>query len=329
MAANHRDVISLKELSITPYNVITELTEGSTGPLLVMNNEEQYVLKFSNSPEDISDAQRNAHAANEYLAFMLYDAAFLSTPPVIKLVQDAGNNRIGVLESYIEGDTLANILYPGRGKDEDEKKANTEEAKRITFPIIQNDLLVHALLGNWDINNNQNIMIPKNDSGKYEFDNPIVIDCGGTLFFRAQGKFKEDFEFTKNVSNINSLIRVAAKAKDPKQKPLKNLKYTSPEDLQELICSNWNKEKGNEILAALDRERPIVEPYYTVVGKSYDELKRILTERIEFINDYCKSNESSGSGGSGASASASSGGKRRKTRKHKHRVRKTRRHIRR
>ncbi len=323
MAANYRDIISLKDVSSTPYRVIGELG-GSTGPKLVMNNEQQFVLKFSNSPEDISDVQRNAHAANEYLAFMLYDAAFLNTPSIIKLVQDAESDRIGVLESYIEGDTLADILYPGRGRDKDEKKANAEEAKRITFPIIQNDLLVHALLGNWDINNNQNIMIPKNDSGEYEFDNPIVIDCGGTMFFRAQGKFKSKVQFTKDVSNINSLIREAAKTEDPKQKPLKNLKDTSLEDIQSLICSSWTEEKGNEILAALDRERPIVEPYYTAVGKSYDDLKRILTERIEFINNYCGISTSAS-----ASASASSGGKRRKTRKHKRHARKTRRHIRR
>lgn len=316
MAANYRDVISLKELSITPYNVITELG-GSTGPKLVMNNEEKYVLKFSNSRTAISDAQRNAHAANEYLAFMLYDAAYLSTPPIIKLVQDAETDRVGVLESYIEGDTLADIL------DSRLNTYNEDIAKKvieITFPILQKELLVHALLGNWDITNNQNIMIPKSESGEYEFDNPIVIDCGGTLMFRAQGEFKRNADFTKDVSNIGSIITFSASRYEKPFKHLKHMKKANERnelksiktpELTSLLCSNWSTEKGDSILAALERERPIVEPYYKKVGKSYDELIGILEGRINFINEYC----------------SLSGGKRRrhtrKTRKHRHRSRKT------
>jgi len=351
MDISHSTNASSSDLS-GAYTVIRRFEKGSTGPQLIENAKDgkKYVLKFSDTTSwrrvnRRSIEEKNAHAANEYLTFKLYKAAGCNTPDIVALVKGS-DDKVGVLESFIEGETLAKIL------DSRERTYNADIAYKVkedTFPLLQNDLLIHALLGNWDITNNENIMIRKNDKGEYE---PVVIDCGGTLFFRAQGAFKEDFEFAKDVSNIGSIITFSA---SPFRKPYKSLleykksideienspnindrrlqsKYKELESIKtpELIsrlCSTWNKEKGEAIIAELDIQRPIVESYYTAFGKSYDELKRILTERIKFINDYCTSNES---GGSGASASASSGGKRRKTRKHKRRAKKThKRHSRR
>ncbi len=324
------------------YNIIRRFETGSTGPQLIEKDGKKYVLKFSNATIynnygnkiKRSIADKNAHAANEYLGFKLYKVAGCNVPDIVKLVEGP-YGEVGVLESFIEGDTLSNVMRHTlelKKHSEDNSEIANKNKKKI-FEVVQKDLLIHALLGNWDINNSENIMIKKNESGKYEFDKPIIIDCGGTLIYRAQGKTKDPGTFAGEVINIETIIE---KADRTWQRPLKNLAYMTKEKLQSLICSNWNAEKGKAILNELDIQKGTVKSYYDAVGISYDDLKRVLTERIEFINKYCgiftKTNATNnGSGGSGASAtaSASSGGKRRKTRKHKHRVRKTRRHGRR
>lgn len=318
---NIGSIITLKDISSTSnskesekYKILYELA-GSTGPVKLerISDNKYFVLKTSTFRHNSTYTNvRNAHEANEYLAFKLYEAAGCRIPEVVKLVDIVGTDKIGVLESFIDGMTLGELLDPRL------KTYNPENAYKVqteTFPAVQKDLLIHALLGNWDININQNIMIAKDKSGNFEFSKPVTIDCGGTLFFRAQGSPKSTANFSNEVKNIKTLIKAAQR---PYSRPLKNLINKDPEDLKSMICANWNPEKKKEsILKALDLVTDVVGPYYEkmdIKHLSISNLRSILEGRLEYIKDYCK---------------AVSGGKYniRKTHKNKHHIRKTRRHF--
>ena len=318
---NIGSIITLKEITATSndkepekYKILYELA-GSTGPVKVerISDRKEFVLKTSTFRHNNAYTHtRNAHEANEYLAFKLYEAAGCRTPDVVKLVKIVGTDKIGVLESFIDGATLGELL-DSRLKTytpENAYKAQTE-----TFPAIQKDLLIHALLGNWDININQNIMIAKNKSGEIEFTKPVVIDCGGTLFFRAQGAPKNTANFSNEVKNIRTLIRAAQR---PYSRPLKNLIDKDPEDLKIMICSDWNvEEKKEAILKALDSAAGIVGPYYEkmdIPHLSISNLRSILEGRLEYIKEYCKP------------VSGGRRGHRNTTHKHRRHTKKTRRH---
>lgn len=316
---NIGSIIRLKDISNTTngkeseeYKILDELA-GSTGPVRVerISDKQDFVLKTSTFRHNSTYTNvRNAHEANEYLAFKLYEAAGCRIPSTIKLVEIVGTDKIGVLESFIDGATLGDLLD---SRLKTYKPENAYKAQTETFPAIQKDLLIHALLGNWDININQNIMIAKNKSGEFEFNKPVVIDCGGTLFFRAQGSPKNTANFSNEVKNIRTLIKAAQR---PYSRPLKNLIYKDSEDLKAMICADWNTdEKKEAILKALDSAADIVGPYYEKIDISHvsiSNLRSILEGRLEYIKEYCK---------------PVSGGKRRhKTRKHKRHTKKTRRH---
>jgi hypothetical protein len=317
---NIGNIISLKDISAVKndkepekYKILYELA-GSTGPVKVerISDKKEFVLKTSTFRHNNAYTHtRNAHEANEYLAFKLYEAAGCRIPDTVKLVEIIGTDKIGVLESFIDGATLGELLDSRLNTYTSE---NAYKAETETFPVVQKDLLIHALLGNWDININQNIMIAKNKSGDFEFNKPVVIDCGGTLFFRAQGAPKNTSNFSNEVKNIRTLIRSAQR---PYSRPLKNLIDKDPEDLKRMICADWNvEEKKEAILTALDSVADIVGPYYEKMGISHlsiSNLRSILEGRLEYIKDYCKS---------------VSGGNYRKTRKHKRHSKKTRRHRR-
>jgi hypothetical protein len=326
------DILS-EDKSLTGKYKIIAILGGSTAPLKLKNveNGKEYVLKLSiPTGNAYTLGTRQAHVANEYLAFKLYEAAGVNVPEIIELVKIEGTDYIGVLENFIENSTLKDILYPYSKVYNDENK---DKAIAETFPIIQKDLLFHALFANWDINNNENIIIPKNASGEYEFNKPIIIDCGGTLFFRAQGGYKK--AFGKEVKNIETLVASSLRMSDTGKiypMPLYGFTDKTNIDKKSIVCEKWTNDKKEAILKAFDENKEIIRPYYNKGYGTIEELSEILNERIGDINKYCasvKNASSNDSGGASASASATKGGKRRsKTRKHKHHTKKTRRHRR-
>jgi hypothetical protein len=244
---------------------------GSTHPRLVSRDRDnvKFVLK-------LSVRSKGAHAANEYLTFKLYKAAGCRVPEVY-LVKDKASNTYGLLEDFIDGVTLEELIYEG-----DPRQVND-----VTFPAIRRDLVMHALFSNWDINETPNIMIPYTKERAYDYANPITIDCGGTLQFRAMGGIKN---YTHEMTNIHSIIGYSHY-----EKPMGALKYVTIPELKKVICERWGPEPKSKdaILAAFDAVRPIIEPIFNDeeikgLGLDLGKVRKALEARMEYLSAYCK-----------------------------------------
>lgn len=134
---------------------------GSTGAKLLedKSNGRKYVLKRGDSKE---------HAQEEYTANKIYEALGVDIPETYLYQCDSGD--FFLLHEYIESSENAN-----QAMDE-------EMAKRVTKHFVAD-----ALLANWDVYKNDNILIGSEDGKLYRIDN------GGALRFRAQGAPKRGF----------------------------------------------------------------------------------------------------------------------------------------
>jgi hypothetical protein len=290
---------------------------GSTRPRHLRRKEDgnEFVLKWASEP------RRVAHVANEYLAFQLYKAAGCRVPNVefVRLDEVGG---YGLLEDYIPNETLRTLLEHGN-------KQVREQLRTISFPALQPDLILHALFGNWDINNTENIIIPQNADGDFDYANPVIIDLGGTLQFRAMGGLKEEDQFTGDVTNHNSIVEKARTKRSRYNKPFKMAGVNA----NSVICERWNNVNTSAILRAFDKARPIVKPHFDRVH--FDrarldmvKLRAILVARIAFFYKFCgevtrtvpgstrkTARKSSPAGGAGRGPSAGSYGGGRRTRR--------------
>jgi hypothetical protein len=266
------------------YIISGERLNGGTGPIVLINmtNGNKFVLK---APLDVPKRHlvlRNAHEANEYLAFQLYKAAGCRVPDYIDFVQIVGTDVYGILENFIDGVTLYDLMS--------RRDPNIPE---LTFPAIRNDLIIHALFANWDINVTQNIMISyivnENGSATYDYSNPITIDCGGTLQFRAMGGIKD---FTPEVLNINSIIRYSTH-----YKPMGAFKSFSRNDLNKEICKRWSTVNKDAILRAFDEAKDIIRPHFSDAKLNIDNLRDILTMRMSYFDRICSGNNRNKGGG--------------------------------
>lgn len=127
---------------------------GSTGAKLYEYNGKQFVAK--------KGANVN-HIKEERLANYLYSRMGIDVP----------------LFDFIDGDTLVKQYI------EDVRNVNwndESEAKKVLKGYV-----IDALLANWDVYKNDNILIEK------ETGIPYRIDNGGSLRYRAQGGLKDDF----------------------------------------------------------------------------------------------------------------------------------------
>jgi hypothetical protein len=240
------------------FSVLGEL-DGGTAPRLVSRDSDgvRFVLKLT----------EGAHEANEYLAFQLYKAVGCNVPDTY-LVKDKVSGIYGLLESFIHGVTLYDLMH-----------IRDPKVVELTFPVIQRDLVIHALFANWDINVTTNIMIPYTKEGTPDYANPIVIDCGGTLQFRAMGGLKE---FTSEVGNIKSIVRYAQN-----YKPFGKFKRVAEAELNAVVCERWRTVKKYEILKAFDTTRPKIEPIFRAAGLSLDTIRSILEARMTYLDRLC------------------------------------------
>jgi hypothetical protein len=248
------------------YTILGELG-GSTRPLHLRRKEddEQFVLKWASEP------MRVAHVANEYLAFQLYKAAGCRVPNVEFVTFDEGR-KYGLLEEYIPNETLRELLERG-----------DEQVSTLSFPALQPDLILHALFGNWDINNTENIIIPQNADGDFDYAHPVIIDLGGTLQFRAMGGLKEEDQFTGKVTNHNSIVEKARSKRSRYNRPFKMAGVNA----NSVICNRWNDVNASAILRAFDKAVPIVRPHFKRVGLDMVKLRAILVARIAFFYKFC------------------------------------------
>jgi hypothetical protein len=312
------ETITLEKDGKKDTYTILEVLEGSTEPRLVQNTEgTKFVLKLSSK-------HGGAQEANEYLAFQLYNAAGCRVPDTY-LVTDTATKIPGLLEEFIEGVPLSVL-------------AGDPRLKSTTFPAIQNDLVIHALLANWDINVRENIMIPFAPEGSFDYAHPYTIDCGGTLQFRAMGGIKP---YTSNeMANIRSIVHYAKTSYTSKDKPMAQIKWS---ELKGKICDRWRSVDQGAILAAFEEVAPKVRPIFAAAKESYPEglagldldmIKTVLQERMRYLDEtYCNmANSPAGGAGAGAGAAITTGGGRRtlrKTRKQRRKMQRRQSHRRR
>jgi hypothetical protein len=281
-------ILSLTTAGATPvdYTIIKKLT-GGTGPLLLTRLDgRQFVLKAELNASGHTLVNRNAHEANEYLAFQLYKAAGCRIPEGVDFVKVLieGKDVVGVLEDFIDGETLYNLMA-----------VRDPQLSKLTFPAIQRDLVIHALLANWDINMMGNIMIARitDTEGKvtYDYSNPITIDCGGTLLFRAMGQLKDKDAhaggsgsgYLAEVTNVESIVGYAAN-----YKPFGPLKYVPKDALHAKICERWVGVNKDAIMAAFGSAAVIVAPYFAARGLNVDDqIGEILTRRMAHFDRLC------------------------------------------
>jgi hypothetical protein len=270
------------------YTILGELG-GSTRPLHLEDKDgKQFVLKWAKEPRRIAHVaneylafqMRVAHVANEYLAFQLYKAAGCRVPNVefVRLDELGG---YGLLEDYIPNETLRTLLE--RGDDDEQVR---EQVRTLSFPALQPDLILHALFGNWDINNTENIIIPRNKDGGFDYANPVIIDLGGTLQFRAMGELKNADQFTGEVTNHNSIVSSARSKRSRYNRPFKMAGVNA----NSIICNRWNDVNASAILRAFDKAVPIVRPHFKRVKKvelDIVKLRAILVARIAFFYKFC------------------------------------------
>lgn len=248
------------------FTVIGTL-DGATLPRLVSRDSDsvQFVLKLSGNVG-------GAHEANEYLAFQLYKAAGCKVPETY-LVKDKKSGMHGLLESFIDGVTLYDLM-----------DIRDPKIIELTFPVIRRDLVIHALFANWDINITKNIMIPFTKERTPDYENPITIDCGGTFQFRPMGGIKP---YTPEMANIKSIITYAQN-----YKPMGKFKHFAEPDLRAAICERWRAVDKVAIFAAFDTVYPKLKPIFDAVkrkGLDLDEIRNVLEKRINYLDtSYCR-----------------------------------------
>lgn len=188
---------------------------GSTGAKLYEYKGKQFVAKKGANKD---------HAKEERLANALYNRMRIDVP----------------LFDFIDGDTLVKQYI------EDVRNVNWNdetEAKKVLKGYV-----VDALLSNWDVYKNDNILIEKSTGTPYRIDN------GGALRYRAQGGIK--YNFNETVDEIKTLADSNPQIK----------KYITPEMIREQIDYIVTNSFG--ILNAVRLEM---------------ELRDVLDKRIEYL----------------------------------------------
>ncbi len=145
---------------------------GSTGAKLYKYKGKQFVVKAGIG---------NNQSFDEYLANQIY---YLLDVPVPR--------------STFDGDSVVKEFI---GKEADVDYDNPNDVK-----LIVRGYVADALLGNWDIYKNDNIILKKGTR------TPFRIDSGGSLRYRAKGELKDNFG--REVTELETL-----KENNPKLKP--------------------------------------------------------------------------------------------------------------
>lgn len=176
------DIILDDELTgpqpITGYKKIGAQAGSNTGGLYQAPDGQKWYVKAPKSDD---------HAKNEVLANQLYAAAGIEVPQVEFALLDGGpivgKTGLGVKSKVIDGTSNLSTMI----KDPAFKKK------------LHQGFAVDAWLGNWDVAGLGYDNIITDQSG-----NPVRIDAGGSLLFRAQGMSKGN-AFSSEVKEIDTL----------------------------------------------------------------------------------------------------------------------------
>lgn len=214
---------------------------GSTGAELVEDpiTGKKFVMKGGAS---------EAHVTNEWLADELYRAGGVNVPKG-KLLKTPAGSTVKLARFIDEAEPLAAVLQKG-GPTAAKVKAQ-----------LQNDFVMDALLGNWDV-------------AGLDLDNVIIqdgiahrIDNGGALNFRAQGAKKKAGEFGPKVLELESML-------DPNVNPQAAEIYSGIPDAEmklQVLRMNKNREKILNVARATDPDLAVVlEKRMDFLTKKYD-----------------------------------------------------------
>jgi hypothetical protein len=186
------------------------------------------------------------HGENERLASALYDAAGISSAKVF-----AGKDANG-------NDVTYSPMIDGATQDLKKQLKNKEYMARL-----QQGFAIDALLGNWDVIglDFDNVVTDKNGE-------PVRVDPGGALLFRAQGAPKGD-AFGEDVPELDAFTdksssRPSAKVfsqmtDEQKLESAKVLQNLSPSQIDELVNSIISDpEKREELKTKLKARREFI-----------------------------------------------------------------------
>lgn len=204
---------------------------GSNGAqLYTAPDGEEYVVKFPQTAD---------HANNEVLASRLYDAAGIPTPSQELVIKDG---KIGVASPLVPG---ASSGFQDRLNDKD------------FIEKIQKGFAVDAWLSNWDVTGltYDNIISDENDD-------PIRIDPGGALRFRAQGAPKGD-KFGDKADEWETLTTAPEAGQifgpmtdEQKQQSATLLTEITDEDIDRIVDSvDFSPEISDELKSKLKNRR--------------------------------------------------------------------------
>ena len=171
---------------LTGYKKVGGQAGSNTGGLFQAPDGQKWYVKAPKT---------DSHARNEVLANRLYEAAGVKTPQVELASMDngpiVGKTGLGVKSKIIDGD-----------RNLKSKILESESYKKK----VHEDFAVDAWLGNWDtvgLGYDNIITDTKGD--------PVRIDAGGALLFRAQGGNKGS-AFGDKVDEIDSLRKPSVNA---------------------------------------------------------------------------------------------------------------------
>jgi hypothetical protein len=240
---------------------------GSTGAIRIEYDARPYIYKYA-PPKNV---------VNEFVAFKLYAAAGARVPQVHLVINtDAGGIPQGVLIQYIEGATVAEALH---------KSLLTFGERYTLLASIKTDFLLHALFANWDAINSENYIIAKSVDGKYDVNEPYIIDLGGALFYRAMGEPKSSRFFSSlDINEIDTIPNESSTTSArlfviPEMEDLRD-----PHILKRNLCSRLAKLDKDAILAEVRRFEEVSLFSFYPAGF---ELKGILGGRLSLFKDYC------------------------------------------
>ena len=163
------------------------------------------------------------HGENEVLASMLYERLGVNTTKI----------RLGRLE---DGTEVTYSEWVESKKDLREKISDPEYLDKI-----QDGFGVDAWLANWDVAGGalDNIVTDKNGD-------PVRVDPGGALLFRARGEPKGDafddkvgeIDSLTDGSNPNSKLVFGSMTPDEKRDAVSELRNISPDEIERLVNEN-------------------------------------------------------------------------------------------
>ena len=226
----------------------------------VLYNGARYIYKKGNIPFTI----------NNFIAYKMYEAADVNVPTSFLVYRVTDDSIAGILLSYSDGRT-ATIFF---------RRLFTPDVIH-NYKIVQNsiekDLVIHALFSNMDAAKPDNYFIFKISDG-YDYYNPCVIDVGGSLFYNADGTLKETRQFSPfHVHEIKEI---------PLYSSLQSVKFyerlTDEAIRRTSVCDRWSTINKTKIVEVLDTYSDILR-----LLPRGDNLRKILTERMIQIDEYC------------------------------------------